>query len=715
MVDGEAKAAEAMHHSNPLYRQIGASSLVPEEATLHYQNDDIEDIYERMDNAIPLEKVDAYEAWVRALLIHAPTTDAELMAAMVTLRRQFRGQPSPKKFELLHVYNALLRRREIEAFPEVARTLVAKGVRSQSGVLVITVLTTPYPTVNGKKQAFSCQWDCYYCPNQPGQPRSYLRDEPAVLRANENGFDAVLQFTDRAATLAANGHPVDKIELLVLGGTWESYPRAYQETFVRDLFYAANTFWQRPKDKRARLALQEEININEHTAVKIIGLTLETRPDTISQSEIRRLRRYGCTRIQLGIQHVDDNILELINRGAYDSDTVRALRLLKDACFKVDVHLMPNLPGATPDLDTAMFKTMSFGADHQADQWKVYPCEVTPWTVIHKWHAEGSFVPYPDEQLVETILDAKERGQRCNCIRCREVAGKCVEGTPELVERRYIASGGDEVFLSVETADRATIFGFLRLRVSRHSRTPFAQRYWPRLPLRIRSEKEWGVVEEPKPHVSAGTPVRRRPRVRKPVADEEESGEQKESGSFGAAALQAEGEEDISFPELAGAGLVRELHVYGQLVQTAKKAGSADQQHTGHGKLMMARAEWLCAKAGCETVAVISGVGARGYYRKLGYEMHPGEGAFMLKRLKAFASRTPLALLAALAAATLAGALAGIFALLQLQQARLPPALLPPPPQLGGTDAIADAAVANDSVLAAAAAAAEALVRTLRA
>jgi len=479
-------------------------------------------------------------------------------------------------------------------------------------------------------------------------------------------------------------------------------------------------------------------------------------------------RRYGCTRIQLGIQHVDDNILELINRGAYDSDTVRALRLLKDACFKVDVHLMPNLPGATPDLDTAMFKTMSFGADHQADQWKVYPCEVTPWTVIHKWHAEGSFVPYPDEQLVETILDAKaevqpwvrlnrivrdipsyyikgginspslrqtlpqllkERGQRCNCIRCREVAGKCVEGTPELVERRYIASGGDEVFLSVETADRATIFGFLRLRVSRHSRTPFAQRYWPRLPLRIRSEKEWGVVEEPKPHVSAGTPVRRRPRVRKPVADEEESGEQKESGSFGAAALQAEGEEDISFPELAGAGLVRELHVYGQLVQTAKKAGSADQQHTGHGKLMMARAEWLCAKAGCETVAVISGVGARGYYRKLGYEMHPGEGAFMLKRLKlrtrvagllaagleAFASRTPLALLAALAAATLAGALAGIFALLQLQQARLPPALLPPPPQLGGTDAIADAAVANDSVLAAAAAAAEALVRTLRA
>lgn len=126
---------------------------------------------------MPAEKIAAYEAWVHRLLEVAPTTDAELAATMVMLRREFRTNPSPKKYELLHTYNTLLRRGDVAAAPAVARTLTSKGVRSQSGVLVITVLTSPHPTVDGKAQAFSCQWDCYYCPNQPGQPRSYLRDE----------------------------------------------------------------------------------------------------------------------------------------------------------------------------------------------------------------------------------------------------------------------------------------------------------------------------------------------------------------------------------------------------------------------------------------------------------------------------------------------------------------------------------------------------------
>lgn len=174
--------------------------------------------------------------------------------------------------------------------------------------------------------------NCHYCPNEPGQPRSYLHDEPAVLRANQNGFDPVLQFTDRAATLAVNGHPVDKIEILVLGGTWASYPHAYQEAFCRDLFYAANTFHER--EKRPRLGIEEEQRLNEAAACKVIGLTLETRPDTITPEEIRRLRRYGCTRVQLGVQHSDDDILRKINRGCTTEDTIRALRLLKDTCYK---------------------------------------------------------------------------------------------------------------------------------------------------------------------------------------------------------------------------------------------------------------------------------------------------------------------------------------------------------------------------------------------
>lgn len=267
---------------------------------------------------------------------------------------------------------------------------------------MITVLTSPYPEYDGKVQQFSCKWNCHFCPNEPGQPRSYLHDEPAVLRANHNGFDPVLQFTDRAATLAVNGHPVDKIEVLVLGGTWSSYPHAYQEVFCRDLFYAANTFHER--EKRPRQGLEEEQRLNEAAACKIIGLTLETRPDTITPDEVRRLRRYGCTRVQLGVQHSDDAILRKINRGCTNDDTVRALRLLKDVCYKargravvcaepthadrpivsadccasnanqlchvsapqIDIHLMPNLPGASPEIDREMFDRVLSDPDLQA-------------------------------------------------------------------------------------------------------------------------------------------------------------------------------------------------------------------------------------------------------------------------------------------------------------------------------------------------------------
>ena len=216
-------------------------------------------------------------------------------------------------------------------------------------------------------QAFSCEWDCYYCPNEPGQPRSYLHDEPSVLRANMNQFDPVLQFTDRAATLSQNGHPLDKVELLVLGGTWSSYPHAYQAEFVRDLFFAANTFYERPK--RERRSLVEEQTLNEGSSVKIIGLTLETRPDTITPDELRRLRRYGCTRVQLGLQHTSDDVLRNINRGCNKADAARAIALLKDAAFKVDVHLMPNLPGSSPSADREMFQEMLDDPLMQADQW----------------------------------------------------------------------------------------------------------------------------------------------------------------------------------------------------------------------------------------------------------------------------------------------------------------------------------------------------------
>ena len=594
---------------------------------------DIEDIYRQWDECVPADELAVLETVVRALSADPPETPRELESALCRHRKEH--HTTFRKAALLHAYTMLVGRGELDACASLHGLLVKKSSKSQSGVLVITVLTSPYPRVGDKVQKFSCQWNCYYCPNEPGQPRSYLHDEPAVKRANENGFDAVLQLTDRAATLAMNGHPVDKIELLVLGGTWASYPHAYQEEFCRDLFYAANTFWERTK--RPRRSLEEEQAENEVARCKIIGLTLETRPDTIDAAELRRLRRYGCTRVQLGLQHTDDKVLAKINRGHTRAHAALALRRLKDACYKVDVHLMPNLPGASAEIDRLMFESMLADPALQADQWKIYPTQVVPWSVVKKWHDEGSYVPYDLDEMFELLMRVKarvhpwirlnrvvrdipiqyvsggldvpnlrqdllremgERGWACKCIRCREVGDRAAEvGVPSLVCRGYEASGASEYFLSFESADRSIILGFVRLRL--------------------------------------------RPAAATDDDDEEEA-----------------------FPELRGAALIRELHVYGQLIATENRAGS-DAQHTGLGRKLMAEAERRARAHGCRRVAVIAGIGTRGYYRKLGYELDAGAGGFMIKELHAFAPgwvvrlrrcAAPVALLGGAAAAAAAAA-----------------------------------------------------------
>ena len=388
-----------------------------------------------------------------------------------------------KNSELSRTYKIMEAQGLVQHHPQLEFFLRTKVGKSASGILSVTVFTSPYPqyiepkTGRLKTQRFSCKWNCYYCPNHPDHPRSYLPDEPGCLRAERLHFVAADQLTERVETLRRIGHPVDKLEVLVLGGTWESYPEAYREEFIRDLYWAANTFFDAggSAGRRGARSLSEEQRINETTAVKIIGLTLETRPDTIDMNSIRLLRKYGCTRVQLGVQHLDDGVLSLVNRGHGTAATIRALRLLKDACFKVDIHIMPDLPGTTPQMDREMFDRFlgvntlcgfcsdrvqtnsdadsgdnsykvlrtrtvkaAIGADCsilsappssamrgamcyyeydlagpevQADQWKIYPCEVTPWTVIEKWFKEGKYVPYGEGDspiLREIIIGAKQ-------------------------------------------------------------------------------------------------------------------------------------------------------------------------------------------------------------------------------------------------------------------------------------------------------------------
>mmetsp|Transcript_16064 Transcript_16064/g.24208 ORF Transcript_16064/g.24208 Transcript_16064/m.24208 type:complete len:528 (-) Transcript_16064:41-1624(-) len=498
------------------------------------------------------------------------------------------------------MYNQMVSSGEIEPDPMIERFMITCPIRSLSGVLVITIFTSPYPKYGNKIQRFSCKHNCYYCPNEPGLPRSYLSDEPGVQRGKKHGWNPVHQFVARAWTHHVNGHPVDKIEILVLGGTWSEYPHEYQETFLRDIFYAANTFYD--EKKRQPKSLREEQKINESTKCRIIGITLETRPDSITPAEIRRMRMYGCTRVQIGIQHTNDRILKVINRGCTNADAIRSTRLLKDAGYKIDFHLMPDLPTSDPETDLKMFEYVLHSEDLQADQWKIYPCQITPWTVISKWFKEGKYKPYTSEVLSQLLIKVKtqvhpwirlnrvirdipnqyiqggnevtnlrqlllermrKEGKFCWCIRCREVRNRTqLEGRGEVyVKRRYKSSGGIEYFISKETEDKKVIFGFCRLRLSR----------------------------------MAGV------------------------------------ESDI--PELIGAALVRELHVYGKMrpVGDRKNKSRGKTQHKSIGRTLMGIAEELAVEAGYKKIAVIAGIGTRLYYAKLGYHL---EGTYMVKYLE---------------------------------------------------------------------------------
>lgn len=564
------------------------------------KNDNVEEIDTRWSNLLTPEEVPVVTEILLAILAERPATADDLELCLLAQRRIHKMQP--KKSQLLHMYNILRNENRLPADAvRLDELLTKKAGKSSSGVLVITVLTSPYPKVGEKVQEFSCKWNCFYCPNEPGQPRSYLHDEPSVIRANRNSFDPVLQFHDRAATLAINGHPVDKIECLVLGGTWSSYPHEYQETFCRDLFYAANTFHSRDGPRRPPLPIAEEQKLNEVATCKIIGITLETRPDCINAEELRRFRRYGCTRVQIGIQHTDDAVLKKVNRGCTTRDTIQAIRMLLNCCFKVDGHFMPDLPGSSFEKDMAMFKYIVESEDIRVDQMKIYPHAVVPWTVTKKWLESGEYVPYTTQQLVNLLVAFKEtvppwvrlnrvirdipshyvanegyspnlrqcildkmkaKGTSCKCIRCREVKLLRSDCPTELVVREYKAAGGKEFFLSIETPDYKTIFGFARLRLSEQA-----------------------------------------------------------------------GEGEV-FPELRHTALIRELHVYGKLVTTTDRDKS-QRQHVGFGRQLMKKAESIAKQHGFGRVAVISGVGARAYYQnKLGYQYLDTEGGFMVKDIR---------------------------------------------------------------------------------
>lgn len=507
------------------------------------------------------------------------------------------GVRIPPTSSLRRAYDARVAADPALRSPVLEKILTRREVRSLSGVAIVTVLTKPY----------ACPGKCVYCPTEAIMPKSYLSNEPAAMRALMNRFDPWRQVTSRLRALAENGHAADKIELIVKGGTWSAYPWDYRQWFIKRCFDAANAFRRNGKAKRTA-TLAEAQDANESAGHRIIGLTLETRPDWITPAEIVRLRALGCTRVELGVQSVDDRILAVTKRGHDVASVVEAARLLKDAGYKTDFHMMPQLPGATPASDLAELRRIFEDPRFRPDMIKIYPCVTVELAELHQWWKDGKYVPYSDAKLVAMLMKAKasvprycrisrlirdipstsivagnavtnlrqvvqkkmkEKGLACACLRCREI-GRAAQDDPSLADAApvyfddvYDASGGEEHFMSFEDASRRAVFAFCRLRLP------------PKEPR--------GAVRE---------------------------------------AWDA-------MPEIRGAAFVRELHTYGHLVPIAGRDPEASQ-HKGLGRALMADAERIAKAAGYRTLAVISGVGVRAYYRKLGYRLR---GTYMVKTL----------------------------------------------------------------------------------
>ena len=491
-----------------------------------------------------------------------------------------------KKTELILEYQKLTDNNFLKKNVLLEKLLCKKPSRSISGISSITLVMSPFP--NG--QSFSCKHNCYYCPNEPAhkgnnyqaQPRSYLYHEPAVRRANRNNFLAFEQMIDRMDTLYVNGHTIDKLEIIVEGGTYTEYPEEYLNDFNRDTYYAANTYFDK-NPKREKYSLDKEVFINRSSKVHIIGICIETRPDALSKDWIIHFRRCGITRIQLGVQSTHNHILKKINRGHNIECAIEAIEYLKNLCFKIDIHIMPDLPFTTPELDKQMFDFTY--SKLMPDQIKIYPCSVVPWTIIEKWFNNNIWKPYEPEilqdvmnygmincpewiRLPRVIRDIpgvyiqagnKKTNLRQTLFESKDIRNREIERHSEYYNKPgkiYIEiynvdinSGLKDYFISYESYDKVALFGFIRLRL---------------------------------------------PGKNKNIKDQD------------------------LFPILKNKALIRELHVYGYNTPVGNQAKAS--QHKGIGKQLLKKAEEITYYNNYSGIVVISGEGVKNYYYKNGYK-----------------------------------------------------------------------------------------------
>ncbi len=449
-----------------------------------------------------------------------------------------------------------------------------KLTKTISGVTPLAVMAKPRACPHGR---------CVYCPSL-NVPQSYTPKSPAVMRAAMLGYDPYKQVKARLKAFYAMGHPTDKIELIVMGGTFLAYPLRYQYSFIKRCYDALN-------GKNAK-NLEEAKKLNENVRHRCVALCIETRPDTCNKKEIARMLKFGATRVELGVQIIDDKIYDKVARNHTVADVIKATKLLRDAGFKVGYHIMPGLPDSSMKHDVKLFSQLFSDQHFKPEQLKIYPTQVIKGSELEKWYRQGKYEPYSDEELIKLLVELKKRvpeycrimrimreippdyliagtkridlrkvvreemlkrGLQCKCIRCREVGfalqdGKEIDMKVKLKKNSYEASNSKEIFLSYVNKEDI-LFGLCRVRIPRNKKVL----------------------------------------------------------------------------------LIRELHVFGPQVKIGKTSKAKEIQHKGLGMLLMREAEQIARQNKCKKIVVISGTGARDYYRKLGYNL---EEPYMVKELR---------------------------------------------------------------------------------
>lgn len=535
----------------------------------------------------------------------------------------------------------------------LVRTLQMKPRRTASGVATITVLTKPW----------KCSSNCLYCPNDLRMPKSYLADEPACQRAERTFFDPYLQVAARLKALTEMGHITDKVELIVLGGTWSDYPESYQIWFIRELFralndgsqaignlparkhayesagiscdpeilkafvaeeqrridnrettynqafdrlYGENAAWasvsQWQKATWKELEAEQDANVDgQH---RVVGLVIETRPERITPTHLAALRRMGCTKVQMGIQSLDEKVRTLNDRHTSTQQIQRAFELLRLFGFKTHVHAMVNLLGATPESDKADYLRLCNDAAFQPDEVKLYPCVLVEGTGLCERFEDHTWQPYSEPSLVDVLVSdtcatpAFTRISRMiRDISAPDIkAGNKKVNLRQLVEQRIDSEGLATAEIRHREVSLANVAAEdLSLEVVEYETTATSERF---LQWVTPQGKIAGFLRLSLPHANA-------------IAQLNEEYE-------AATSKTAEQRHTLPFPLQAEEAMIREVHVYGR-VEKLQHAGINNAQHRGLGTKLVNRACELASRAGYQRINVISAVGTRGYYRKLGF------------------------------------------------------------------------------------------------